>query len=309
MTPLQQEGIFTVCLLATFADGSKSDAEREEVRQIAQRFSEAGKRTRDLMQDVLLGAPNLERALAPLETPELRALAYEMAVCVCDADGVVNDAEKTFLAELRARLGLAAATTPTIDEAAAALAVAPVAAPAALEAPPPAADADPDGMILRYAILAGALELLPQSLATMAIIPVQMKMVYRIGQAHGCELDRTAIRDLLATAGLGMTSQVLEGYGRKLLGGLLGKVGGKLGRGVGQQTASSTMSFASTYAIGQVAWRYYAGGRQLTGPELKQLFGSLFTRARELHGKYTGQIEQQSRQVDSAKLLELVRGA
>ena len=29
----------------------------------------------------------------------------------------------------------------------------------------------------------------------------------------------------------------------------------------------------------------------------------------ELHGKYTGQIEQQSRQVDSAKLLELVRGA
>ena len=62
----------------------------------------------------------------------------------------------------------------------------------------------------------------PQSLASMAIIPLQMKMVYRIGKAHGFELDRGHIKDLLATLGVGLTSQYVEQFGRKLLGGLLG---------------------------------------------------------------------------------------
>lgn len=48
----------------------------------------------------------------------------------------------------------------------------------------------------------------------------------RIGKAHGCELDRGHIKELLGVAGVGLTSQVVEGYARKLLGGLLGKVGG-----------------------------------------------------------------------------------
>ena len=42
-----------------------------------------------------------------------------------------------------------------------------------------------DSMMLKYVILNGALELLPQPIATMAIIPLQMKMVYRIGGVHG----------------------------------------------------------------------------------------------------------------------------
>ena len=49
-------------------------------------------------------------------------------------------------------------------------------------------------MILNYSILNGALELLPQSMASMAIIPLQMKMVYRIGKEHGYELDRATSR-------------------------------------------------------------------------------------------------------------------
>ncbi|MCK7498350.1 MAG: hypothetical protein MZW92_52755 [Comamonadaceae bacterium] len=55
-------------------------------------------------------------------------------------------------------------------------------------------------MILNYAILNGALELLPDSLASMAIIPLQMKMVYRIGKSYGYELDRGHVKDFLATA-------------------------------------------------------------------------------------------------------------
>ena len=42
-----------------------------------------------------------------------------------------------------------------------------------------------DRMILNTAILNGALEIMPHTLATMAIIPVQMRMVYQIGKRQG----------------------------------------------------------------------------------------------------------------------------
>ena len=79
-----------------------------------------------------------------------------------------------------------------------------------------------DQTILNAAITNGALELLPETLSTMAIIPLQMRLVYRIGQAYGYELDSGHVKDFLATVGVGLTSQYLEQAGRKLLGGLLG---------------------------------------------------------------------------------------
>jgi uncharacterized protein (DUF697 family) len=44
-------------------------------------------------------------------------------------------------------------------------------------------------MILNSAILNGALEIMPHTLATMAIVPLQMRMVYHIGKSYGFELD------------------------------------------------------------------------------------------------------------------------
>ena len=58
-----------------------------------------------------------------------------------------------------------------------------------------------DKSILNYSILNGALELLPQSWASMAIIPLQIKMVYGIGKEYGVELDRGHIKEFLATLG------------------------------------------------------------------------------------------------------------
>jgi uncharacterized protein (DUF697 family) len=131
-------------------------------------------------------------------------------------------------------------------------------------------EAEMDKAILNAAILNGALELLPESLSTMAIIPLQMKLVYRIGKSYGFELDRGHIKDFLATLGVGLTSQYLEQAGRKLLGGLLGKIGGGLLGGLGKQAVSSGMSFASTYALGHVARRYYAGGRSFSAQMLRE---------------------------------------
>ncbi len=270
MQRTEQEAVVLIALLAAFADGERNDREREEIRRLAETLP-GDLNVAALYQDALLKRRTVADAAAALGTPELRRYAYEMAVGVCDADGAHSPAEKAFLDDLRATLGLDAAAGETFAAEAAAVASAPLAAGSAAE-PPHAATmtgAEMDDMIHRYAILNGALELLPQSLASMAIIPLQMKMVYRIGKAHGFELDRGHVKDFLATVGVGLTSQYLEQFGRRLVGGLLGRIAGGLGRAVGSAATGAGFSYASTWALGQVAKRYYGGGRTLTAQTLQ----------------------------------------
>lgn len=310
MTPTEQESILTLSLMAAFADGVKHDAERAELKRIVESLPHSDVQPAALYQRVLLKQITLAQAAAPLQSPELRQLAYEMAVCVCDADDAQTDAEKSFLAALRRELKLEEKSANAVDNAAEALAVEPLADSAVppVIAPSSAVDAQVDKMVLNYAILNGALEMLPESLATMAIVPLQMKMVYRTGKSYGHELGRGHIKELLAAAGVGLTSQVLEGYARKLLGGLLGKVGGGMARKVGNQAASSVMSFATTWALGKLAQQYYAGGRKLSAIELRSTFSSLTEKARSMHSRYAGEIQEKAGSVNISQLLPLIRG-
>jgi len=165
-----------------------------------------------------------------------------------------------------------------------------------------------DRTILNASILNGALELLPQSMASLAIIPLQMKLVYRIGQAHGFELDRGHIKDLLATLGVGLTGQYLEGIGRKLLGGILGKAAGGMVGSIGRTATGAAFSFATTYALGQLAKRYYAGGRVMSPTVLKQTFTELTSQGRSMQQQYLPQIEQKASTIDMSQIMSMVRG-
>jgi tellurite resistance protein len=222
MNEQEQKAVLTICLMAAFADGAKDDRERAEIKRIAEGLSQAdGVHLPTLYQDVLMKRVSLAGVAEKLGSRESRQLAYEMAVCVCDADGVQSVPEQSFLAEVRSVLGLDAAPAAQFSRDAEALAAAPLApaAPVAGAAGKVVDDAQIDAMILNAAITNGALELLPETLSTMAIIPLQMRLVFNIGQAHGYELDRGHIKDFLATVGVGLTSQYLEQAGRKLLGG------------------------------------------------------------------------------------------
>lgn len=317
MTPSETKAIVTLSLLAAFVDGDKHERERAEIKRIAEGLSQAdGLNLPTLYQDVLMKRVSLASVAGELTSNESRQLAYEMAVCVCDADGAQSESERMFLMDVRTSLGLdasAARFSQQADEiaavpvaAAAGTAVAAVATPNAVNAPD---SAELDKSILNAAILNGALELLPETLSTMAIIPLQMKLVYRIGQAHGYQLDSGHVKDFLATVGVGLTSQYLEQAGRKLLGGLLGKVGGGLLRGLGNQAVSSGMSFASTYALGHVAKRYYAGGRTLSTQMLKDTFSGVVKEGQSLQTQYLPAIQEKARTLDAGKVLSLVRGA
>ncbi len=185
--------------------------------------------------------------------------------------------------------------------------LAPTAIPA-VAAPARISDAELDRSILNASILNGALELLPQSMASLAIIPLQMKLVYRIGQAHGFELDRGHIKDLLATIGVGLTGQYLEGIGRKLLGGILGKAAGGMVGSLGRTATGAAFSFATTYALGQVAKRYYAGGRVMSTTLLQQTFAELTSQGRTMQQQYLPQIEQKASTIDMGQIMSMVRG-
>lgn len=313
MTPSETRAIVTLSLLAAFVDGEKHERERAEIKRIAEGLSQAdGVQLPMLYQDVLMKRVSLPAVAAELTSSESKQLAYEMAVCVCDADGTQSQAERMFLADVRSSLGLDAPAAKQFAQQAEEIAAVPLAPAAATAAAAPAAtvdNAELDQAILSAAILNGALELLPETLSTMAIIPLQMKLVYRIGRAHGYELDSGHVKDFLATVGVGLTSQYLEQAGRKLLGGLLGKVGGGMLRGLGKQAVSSGMSFATTYALGHVAKRYYAGGRTLSTQMLKEAYASVTQEAQGLQTRYLPAMQEKARTLDAGKILSMVRGA
>lgn len=349
MTDQDIKATLTISLLAAYADRSKHDREREEIRRIAEGLAGTAQiNLAALYQDVLLKRTSLEEAASQLQSDEARQLAYEMAVCVCDADGSTSPNEHIFLHTLRQALGLSADFAHQTIQDSEALADAPLAdeggtpAPLSTATSPghPAADRTPaaqpqaagpqqapgpqqtaaartstlsrdaiDQKILQAALTNGAIELLPESLSTMAIIPLQMRLVYQIGESYGYSLDKGHIRDFLATVGVGMTSQYLEQAGRKLLSGLLGKKRSKgLLGSIGKQAVSSGMSFAATYALGHVASQYYAGGRTLSAGMLKNTYNHILQQGQALHTQYLPEMQVQARTLDTGSIMALVRG-
>src|SRR5947208_163725 len=285
--PQEHRAVTCICVLAAFSDGAQDEGERARIQQIVNAFSEEHLDLASAYQEVLEGKFSMAAASNELRSAPGRALAYEMAVCVCNADGVLNDSEKKFLSDLREALRLDTSSVDAHQQTAQAIAAQPI------DKPVPSVgdasrDAELDRLILNSAILNGALEIMPHTLATMAIVPLQMRMVYRIGSRYGYELDRGHIKDFLATVGVGLTSQVFEGFTRRLIGGFTrGLAGGFLG-GLAGQAAGSALGFATTYALGQVAKRYYGSRRTLDATQLKEAFSSMLQDARSVEGLYFG---------------------
>ena len=148
---------------------------------------------------------------------------------------------------------------------------------------------------------------MPQNLATMAIIPVQIQLVYAIGKRYGQELSLSSAREFLATIGVGMTSQVVESYLTNLVRGASKKFGGKFVGGLLTQVTQSAVAFATTYAIGQAANKYYSSGRSISMNQVKDVFGQMLNQGRTLSSQYSSQIVQQASTLKTGDLLSLVK--
>jgi uncharacterized protein (DUF697 family)/tellurite resistance protein len=308
MNPAEQRAILTIAMMAAFADGENSEVERNALRRMAESFGPDGQNNLwEIYQDVVAGRRPLAEVVAQLATPESRTLAFEMATGVCEAEGTVNEKERAFLESLRGALDLGASPAgsrryppaPATNGGTAGEAV-----PPKLE---PVDTGAIDQMIINYSILNGALDLLPHGLATMAILPLQMRMVYRIGQRYSYSLDRGHIRDFLATAGVGLAAQAVENVARQFLGGLAGQLFGGLGRGIVGASTGAAFAFAGTYAIGQLANCYYAGGRTMDAAVLRDTYARLLAEGRALFGQHAGTVQSRASTLNPRDVINLVR--
>jgi uncharacterized protein (DUF697 family) len=283
----EQKAVLTICILAAFADGSLNELERNEIKRIAGNFSAGGE---DIYQQAFAGTASLPNAIADLQSPPAKTAAYEMAVCICRVDSALSSAEERFLGQLRDGLKLDPLASAEFQQNAARIPD----APPVIATVPATVPNGLDEMIRDRAILAGALELLPNRLATMAIVPVQMRMVYQIGKNFGFDLDLAHTKEFFATVGVGLTSQVVEGYLSRMVSHLARPLVGKFIAGLASQATESAVAFATTYALGQVAKSYYSSGRTLSTAQLRDTFSRMLNDGRSMQSRYSSQIAQRA---------------
>jgi len=103
----EARAITSISILAAFADGHNHERERGEIKRIADALAQReGVHVPSIVQAVLMNRMQLAETAACLRTPAARQLAYEMSVCVCDADGAQTPRERAFLRELQVVLHL-----------------------------------------------------------------------------------------------------------------------------------------------------------------------------------------------------------
>jgi len=283
VTTEEIETIIALATLASISDGLQDEAEQARVVEVARSLGLLAPET--VIAQAMSGALTLPILAARLPSDEAKRLAHDTATAVCHANGWISPGEGKFLHELADALQLdtartdhviadinravadhpALSTTPSVGV--------PVVADAKAEGAAAAATAASlDDHILDQAMLTAALELLPDRLANLGILPLQLRLVHHIGQRHGQQLDTQQVTDLVATFGLGAAAQVLEKVVRRAFGGIAGGLlGGLVGGSAGIATGAA-VTFASSYALGHAADQYYAQGRTLSADDLKALF-------------------------------------
>jgi len=299
MNTTDHTSLIAISILAARADGSVDSAEQRAVDAVVARMGNPD--VASLVQQVAAGQLRVGDLASRLSDDEARRVAYESALTVINADGSANAAEQAFLDELRAALGFSDAEVADATRIAGSMAQVPVAA--AYPGEPPAGQVDE--FILRQAILTGAIEILPDRLANIAVLPLQLRMVYQIGQRHGQKLDIDQVKDLAATLGLGAAAQSLEGLVMRLVGGLTGGLLGGIAGGATRVAAGAVITFTATYALGHVAEQYYAQGRRLSADDLRALFARFQGEAKTIYPRVQNQIQ---RQAGTLNLQSLLRG-
>ncbi len=298
MNTIDHTSLIAIAILAARADGSVDSAEQRAIDAVVARTGNPD--VTGLAQQVAAGQLRVADLASRLSDGEARRVAYEGALAIVNADGSANASEQAFLDELRTALGLSDADVADATRMAGAMADAPGAEVHALG--PPAGPVEE--FILQQAILTGAIEVLPDRLANIAILPLQLRMVYQIGQRHGQKLDINQVKDLAATFGLGAAAQSLEGVVMRLVGGLAGGVLGGMVGGATRIATAAAITFSATYALGHVAEQYYAQGRRLDAADLRALFVRFQGEAKTIYPRVQEQIQGQASTLNLRSLLQ-----
>jgi hypothetical protein len=239
--------LLTLALHAAASDAVPDATRRRAIRQTLEDLAQTSNATALLQQAEAL---TVGQAAAQSAATGGSALAFEIAVCVCNADRLRRDAETLFLADLGGRLAL---TQPQIVGAAA-LADAIATAPAPERQTPAAPGrAELTRMIRGAALRAARLQALRQPNAILAIGVVQDNVLYALGTCFGLD-------------------PVVE-YLRSLAAGLLRAATASVPGAAGPEIQDH--AFGTTFALGHAVRRAYARGWSQDAVRLRADFNRL----------------------------------
>jgi uncharacterized protein (DUF697 family) len=125
----------------------------------------------------------------------------------------------------------------------------------------------------------------------LAIVALQVKLVRDIGQYWGHKVDKEAAKTLLGGLGLGTGARIAVANLAKLV-------------PVWGSAFGATSAFATTWALGKIANRYFERGRPADLGELKKEMKAAEKEAREAYASQKDAIEAKRRDTE-AKLTAL----
>lgn len=301
MTQQDVEAILGIVTLAALADGKRDAAEQEKVASVAARLGLTD--ADDMVRRAAAGESDVATLAGKLTSDEAKQTAFDSALAVCHADGTLGTAELAFMNSLRGALGIDVASGDAkIGELTA------IGAGAATNSAMPASEDALDEYILEQAMLTAALEFLPDRLANLGILPLQLRLVRNIGMRSGQQPGLTQVKDLAATFGIGAAAQILETVVRRTLGGVAGGIfGGMLGGAAGV-AAGGAVTFASTYALGHAARQYYAQDRSISTSDMRSLFARFQGEANTMFPRVQERVASLARDNNYDGLMRMIRG-
>ena len=255
------------------ADGVMRDEERHQLDDVLRGLTFPD----GLTSETLLGETNNPAELVKLVTShEARDSVYASVFAMAHADLEIADAEDKLLTQLRTAWNIHPEEEKHLAKVLDAVHEATHDAPAPLHASVPEKERDAafNKTLLRYALLTGVTGAIPVPLVpSLLVVPLQVKMVHAVAGIVGHKTDSDTIQLMFETLGVGTGCQIAIIELCKLIPGLGSLIG-------------AAGSFASTYALGKVAYIYFKSDGSRSIESLKPVYLEEKQRAKAEYAKH-----------------------
>jgi uncharacterized protein (DUF697 family) len=221
-----------------------------------------------------------------IESSEGRDYTYAAVFALAHCDRELADAEDKILKALRHEWGIKAEEDKSLGKALdASLTTSQSASQTGMSAPLAISDdkkraAEFEKLLNRYCILTAVTGAIPVPLVPdLLVVPMQVKMVYDIAALFGQKSDKATVQLMFETLGVGT--------GVRLGVSMLAKFVPIWGSVVGGASA-----FATSFALGKVAWTFYQSGGAKSVESLKPLFREQQKEGRKEFEKHRAAIDE-----------------
>jgi uncharacterized protein (DUF697 family) len=248
-----------------------------------------------LTVEKLLEENNDPAALAEqIKSPEARDFTYASVYALAYCDRELAEAEEKLLSILRAAWGikkdedaaLAAALAPARN------AEKPDCALSARIDDPAKRDEAFRKLLFRYNALTSVTGAIPiPAVPDLLIVPMQVKMIYDIASLFGVQADKKTVQLMFETLGVGTGARIGIAMLSKFIPGWGSVVG-------------ATSAFATTYALGKVAYRYFQSEGRASIESLKPMFREELEHGKEEYKKQRPALDE-AQKTHSQKLQQL----